>query len=185
MKKEPEIDPEIQEILDEVTRVIDSAYHRMGVTAPTHNGKPVVQMVGSSIRGMNSDELEIWMGAWGAFLAIIFAEGPSPERICKRLHAFTWCVAREHLANMNQTQLGMMWKETRAAVQHRIEALYTNYLKKMGYRGTHVPGMKSETARKTLSEKAKGNTNRAHGKRQGDTKDSNKTATKNKKAKKL
>lgn len=162
------LDPAVHVCIDHIDDVLDAAYHRMGVQAPRHNGRPVLVMVRDALPPPNDEELIIWLEAWGAFLTILFAEGASPLKVLKRLFAFVWAVRRELLVNMTQTELGLLMGETRAAVSHRVNVVYSDYLKRMGFRGTRLPGQKSETSRETFARKAAGNTSRASGRKAGE-----------------
>jgi hypothetical protein len=82
--------------------------------------------------------------------------------------ALTWCVSRENLANMTQTDLALLTHETRAAWCHRVKLIYSDYLKSRGFRGTRVPGQKSEGATKTYARKARGNNSRKSGRKKGE-----------------
>jgi hypothetical protein len=125
-------------------------------------------MVDAFEREVGNEEFQTWLEAWRAFMAVIWQEGPSPEKGLKRLIALTWCVAREYLANMTQTDLALLTHETRAAWCHRVKLVYTDYLKARGFRGTRVPGQKREGATKTYAAKARGNQSRKSGRKKGD-----------------
>lgn len=157
----------VLELCDHIDSVLDAAYQRLGMEAPRHNGRPMLPMIRSEMP-VDDEEAIIWLEAWRAFLNILFDAGPHPERVIKRLYALVWAVDREKVANMSQTGMALLFKETRAATNARIVALYTDFLKKKGFRGTKVPGQKSETACQTFSQKAKGNTSRKSGKKKGD-----------------
>lgn len=161
-------DSVILEICEHIDGVLDAAYHRMGMEAPRHNGRPMMAMIRSEMP-TDEDEALIWLEAWRAFINILFDAGPHPDRVTKRLYALVWAVNREKVADLSQTGVALLFKETRAATNARIAAVYTDFLKKRGYRGTKVPGQKSETACQTFSQKAKGNTSRRSGKKKGDT----------------
>lgn len=163
-----EEEQELEVLEAHMDELLDSAYHRMGVESPRHNGRPVVVMVREEVQRAGEDDALVYVEAWRAFLEILFATGPRPDRVMKRLFALVWAVNRERLANMSQTDLALMMKETRAATQLRIRLLYTDFLKSRGFRGTRVPGQKSETASRISAAKAKGNTNRKSGRKKGD-----------------
>jgi len=152
----------------EIEGVLDTAYRRMGCEPPRRNGKPMLQMVHDEIREMDGDELVIWMEAWRSMFALFFDGGPHPAQVLKNIYALAWCVAREHVANMTQTQLGELFGETRAAWCERIKIVYVDFLKKRGFRGTRVPGQKTEGATKVYAGVQKDNKNRASGRRKGE-----------------
>jgi len=162
------LDAEVAALDGHIHAVLDAAYHRMGCAAPLHNGRPVVQMVHDAVEQLPEEELEIWMEAWRGFLAVLWAEGPSPEKALKRLVSLTWAVSREHLANMSQTDLGLLTHETKAAWCHRIKLVYSDYLRSRGFRGSRVPGQKSETATQIYARAARNNTSRKRGRKKGD-----------------
>jgi len=165
--KEPPLEPELVDISEHIEAVLDAAYHRMGCAAPLRNGRPVVQMVHEATQ-LEDEELWVWLEAWRSMMAIIWQEGPSPERALKRLVALTWAVSRENLANMTMEELGLLTHETKSAWSNRIKIIYSDYLKSRGFRGTRVPGQKSESATKAYAAAAKHNKNRASGKKKGD-----------------
>ena len=165
MRRESDVMLELEEHME---AVLDTSYSRMGCVAPRRNGRPVVQMVDAVEREVGGEEFQIWLEAFRGFMAILWQEGPSPEKALKRLIALTWCVSRENLANMTQTDLALLTHETRAAWCHRVKVVYTDYLKARGFRGTRVPGQKSETATKTYARKAAGNRSRKSGRKKGD-----------------
>lgn len=167
--KEPALDPELVEIGEHIEAVLDAAYHRMGCVTPRRNGRAITQMVTEAKEGMDDDELWVWLEAWRGMMSILWQEGPSPERALKRLMAFTWAVSRESLANMSMTDLALLTHETRAAWSHRVKVVYSDYLKSRGYRGTRVPGQKSEGSTKVYARVAAGNTSRRSGRKKGDT----------------
>jgi len=151
--------------------VLDAAYQRLGMPAPpTRNGRPVRAMMLEELPPRDDEEFIIWLEAWRAMMKILFHEGAHPERVIKRLFAFTWAVDREQLANMTQTDLALMFQETRAAVSHRINLLFSDYLKANKFKCTRVSGQKSETARTISAAKAKNNKNRKAGRKKGDRK---------------
>lgn len=156
------------ELSDHIDEVLDVSYRRMGCVAPTRNGRPVVQMIDSYEREIDDEDFEIWLEAWRGFMSILWQEGPSPEKALKRLIALTWCVSRENLADMSQTELGLLTHETRAAWCHRIKVVYTDYLKSRGFRGTRVPGQKREGSTNIYARKATGNKSRRSGRKKGD-----------------
>ncbi len=162
-------DSDTQGLLNDMSGVLDAAYHRIGMEAPRHNGRPVMAMIRSDVPAATDDDFQVWMEAWRSFLTILFHEGPHPERVMRRLYAFVWAVDREKLANMSQTDLALLFKETRAAVSLRVNLLFSGYLKAQGFRATRVPGQKTEGACKTFARKAAGNHNRKSGRKKGDT----------------
>lgn len=159
---------ELRELEEHIDQRLHAAYLAMGCVAPTRNGKPVPEMVAHVEREVDDEEFVIWMEAWRGFLSILWQEGPSPEKALKRLIAMTWSVARENLANMSQTELALLTHETRAAWCHRIKVVYSDYLKSRGFRGTRVPGQKSESSTKIYAQTATGNVSRRSGRKKGD-----------------
>ena len=155
----------IEELQQHMDGCLDAAYHRLGMMAPRHNGRPMLAQLRAELPPPGDDEVLIWLEAWRSFLNILFDAGPSPERVLKRLYALVWAVDRERLANMSQTDLAELFRETRAAQQARIKMVYSEFLRRRGYRGTKVPGQKTEGACVKFALGAKGNTNRRCGKR--------------------
>ena len=147
---------------------LDAAYHRLGMMAPRHNGRPMMAHIRAELPPAEDDEVLIWLEAWRAFLRLLFEAGPRPDRVLKRLYALTWAVDREKLAHMSQTELAELLGETRAAMQQRIKLVYNDQLSRMGFRGTRVPGQNTETTCRKLERAQKGNTNRRNGRRKGD-----------------
>lgn len=160
-------DRQIAELSEHIDGVLDAAYHRIGMQPPKHNGRPMLAMLKSEMP-TEEDEAWVWIEAWRAFLNILFDAGPHPERVMKRLYALVWAVDREKVVNLSQTGLALLFKETRAASSARIGLLYTEFLKSKGYRGTKVPGQKSESACQNFALRAQGNTSRRKGKKKGD-----------------
>lgn len=161
-------EPVMVQLEEHIESVLDASYRRMGCVAPRRNGRPVVQMVDAFEREVGSEEFQIWLEAFRGFMAVLWQEGPSPEKALKRLIALTWCVSRENLANMTQTDLALLTHETRAAWCHRVKLVYTDYLKARGFRGTRVPGQKSEGSTKIYARVATGNKSRKSGRKKGD-----------------
>ena len=168
MSEEQRFDPEIQELIEHMDGSLDAAYHRLGMEAPKHNGRPMVMQMQQMLPPPGDEEQVIWLEAFRAFLDFLFTQGPRPDRVLRRLFAITWAVNPELLVGMSQTQVAELMKETRAAFQLRVKVVYSDYLRSKGYRGTSVPGQKSETARQTFAARAKGNKNRLKGRKKGD-----------------
>jgi len=98
------------------------------------------------------------------FLDFVFEEGPHPGWVMRRVYALARRYRPELILHMNGTDLGLLFGETRAAQSHRMQLLFDR-LRQAGVRGGRGGGCKSQGSREVYASAARGNHNRAKGKK--------------------
>lgn len=163
------MDPELQGLAADMEQVLNAAYCRAGIELPKRNGRPMAVQMREEMPARTDEEFIVWLEAWAGFLDILFEQGPHPERVMRRLYALVWAVAPERIATMKQTELALLFKETRAAVSQRVRLIFSSYLAANGFKATRVPGQKRASAVEKYRTAQKGNSNRRAGRKKGDS----------------
>lgn len=162
---------ELEKKHERAVRILQAAYERARVAEPKMNGRSFVAFIREADKaeeGEEEEEMSARLRHWALFLAFLFAKGPSPDRVTKRLYAMTWALNKELLLGMNIRQVSELLGEVRATGSLRINNEFTDYLALWGFKGVRVNGQKSQGSRDIFSQLAKGNTNRRHGRKKGD-----------------
>jgi hypothetical protein len=93
-------------------------------------------------------------------LTFLFQNGPHPGAVVRLVYLLAWRTMPELVLNMNGSELAEMMGETRAAWSARNKKMFTDYLRKKGFKATLCHGMKSESACTKYAAAAMRNTNR-------------------------
>lgn len=97
-------------------------------------------------------------------LDFVFQDGPHPGVVMRRLYGLAWAFRRDLIGEMSQRDLAKLFAETPAAMNWRINRMFTDYLKSAGMRG-RLAGQKTLDAVASYARAAKGNQNRKGGKK--------------------
>jgi len=120
---------------------------------------------------LHDDEEDDWetrqarVDTFQRLMDFLFAEGPNPLKAMRRLYVLARCASPQHVAHMNQTEMAVLLNETRAATCEREQRLWERMLERLGFFGTRRPLKKSDGARASYAETAKGNHSRLGGKK--------------------
>lgn len=112
----------------------------------------------------DDDEEAIREESWNKFLNFIFADGPHPGVVMRRVYAAAWAFRKDLVGDMSQRDLAKMFAETPAAMNWRINRMFTDYLKSAGVRG-RIAGQKTLGAVESYRTAQQGNQNRKGGKK--------------------
>lgn len=112
----------------------------------------------------SNEEEAIREEAWNKFLNFIFADGPHPGVVMRRVYAAAWAFRKDLIGDMSQRDLAKMFGETPGAISWRINRIFTDYLKAAGARG-RVAGQKPLSAVENYRAAQIGNKNRSGGKK--------------------
>lgn len=100
-----------------------------------------------------------------ALLGFFFREGPSPERVVRRVFMVAKAYYEPLLLRMSLQQLGRMFGETRATWSWRGKAKLNEFLALRGMQAVKAPYQKSDEVCVKYAAAALGNRNRATGRR--------------------
>lgn len=114
--------------------------------------------------GATAEESAIREEVFNLLFDFIFRDGPHPGVVMRRLYATAWAFRRDLIGEMSQRDLAKMFEETPAAMNWRINRMFTDYLKAAGMRG-RIAGQKSLGAIEKYSRSAQGNQNRKGGRK--------------------
>lgn len=146
-----------------IERRLGIVYRREGFEVPD-NDTPLDALLAKEDN--TADHEPDWLvrcEALRGLLAYFFAEGPHPGVVLRRVFAVTWALDRSLVANMTQTDMAIMFDETKASQSWRIKKIFSGYLQKWGAKGFKAPGQKTETAGRAYAAAAMGNKNRSGG----------------------
>jgi len=118
----------------------------------------------AAAREMEDDHWPLYSRWFALWFEFIFEDGPSPHWALRRLYTLARRYRPELIAHMNGTEVGLLFGRTRAAESNRLQLLFDR-LHKCGVAGFRGGGAKRESTRETFATKAKGNQNRARGKK--------------------
>lgn len=93
-------------------------------------------------------------------LETIFANGSDPRAVAQRTFSLVGWLFRDLQLNMSLDALGKLFAEERATQSWRSKVFVEAMLRNAGFRGCKAAWQKPESAVRTYSEKALGNTNR-------------------------
>jgi hypothetical protein len=113
------------------------------------------QMADAEERGQR-----LLMAFFTKFFDFLYEDGPHPGWVLRRLYVLARRYRPELILEMNGTDLGLMFGETRASQSYRMQQIFDR-LKLSGVRGFRGGGCKTESAREAYAESAEGNHNRA------------------------
>jgi hypothetical protein len=100
-------------------------------------------------------------------LDFLFADGPHPGTVMRRLYAWVKKYRPEAIWDMGYRQLGKLFDESGGAQEWRVGALLDDYAKAKGHKGVKMPWQRTDEACESYSQSQKGNANRVGGKRAG------------------
>jgi hypothetical protein len=93
-------------------------------------------------------------------LLYFFADGPHPGCVLRRVYAVTKAVKPKLCLDMTLEELALMFGETKAAQQWRIDKIFNDYQRLRGVKGFKAAFQKSDEARAAYSRAQRGNHNR-------------------------
>lgn len=143
---------------------------------PVLNRTPLDEVVGREARDPLStqgaaeearlaEEWRIRRSAHDMLLEYIFADGPRPDRVIRRVYALAKAVRADLIWDMSYEDLGLMLAETRAAQAWRFDKIICGTLKAAGFLGFRFPHQKGLSAIPHYAAAQKGNSNRRGGKK--------------------
>lgn len=107
---------------------------------------------------------ELLLTFFDRFFEFLYEDGPHPGWVLRRLYALARRYRPSYILHMNGTDLGLMFGETRAAQSWRTQLIFDR-LKLSGVHGCRGGGFKTESSREAYADAARGNRNRAKGKK--------------------
>lgn len=140
------------------------------------------QEEGMRIEGEEAMRIALEAHFW--LLDFLFADGPHPGKVMRRLYAWVKKYRPEAVWDMGYRDMGKLFDESGAAIEWRVSVLLDDYAKAKGLRGVKMPWQRSEEANRNYSAVQAGNANRVGGKRAGKYKAAHTTAAKSKPKKK-
>ncbi|CAN5460444.1 hypothetical protein BH20VER3_BH20VER3_00730 [soil metagenome] len=119
------------------------------------------------IRGALETNWEERVRGMTGMLDYIFADGPHPLAVARRLYAIAKAIRPQCILQMSCAQLAVLCddgkgrsSDGRATVSARIKRLYEEPLRRAGMHGSKAPYQKTESASAKYRESAQGNRNR-------------------------
>lgn len=129
---------------------------------PVYHRTPLEDLIAQE-DGETSDDFAIRCEGADRQLEYIFADGPDPRHVIRRLYAWVKARRSDLLLNMTHHEIGLLLGETRAAGSWRVKKIVNSRLKSAGFKGTQLAAQKSSSACEKYAASAKGNNNRRHG----------------------
>jgi hypothetical protein len=96
-------------------------------------------------------------------LDFLFAEGPHPGVVMRRLYAWVKKYRPSAIWDAGYRQLGDLLGESHAAMEWRIGQIIDNYATSKGMKGVKMPWQRGAAVSETLSKAQRGNVNRLGG----------------------
>lgn len=116
------------------------------------------------------EAMRIWMEAHAWMLDFLFAEGPHPAAVMRRLYAWVKKFRPQSIWDMGYRQLGTLLCESHGAMEWRIGVLLDDYARAKGVNGVKAPWQRTAEACSNYSEAQQGNGNRMGGNKSAKTK---------------
>lgn len=142
-----------------LSRAADRLHEQIDVNTPADEVMLAEEVESFERLTKDEEQMRLLLAFFDRFFDFLYEDGPHPGWVLRRVYALARRYRPSLIMNMNGTDLGMMFNETRAAQSWRIQAIFDR-LKLSGVRGCRGAGFKSEGARESYSESAKGNHNR-------------------------
>lgn len=118
------------------------------------------------VEGMDGEEAaRVAMESHAWLLSFLFAEGPHPALVMRRLYCWLKKYHPEKIWDMGYRHLGLLLGESHAAMAWRVEVMLTKYAQAIGLRGVKAPWQKPEEANGKYEEAQRANCNRLGGKK--------------------
>lgn len=133
-------------------------YRADGYTTVEHRN-PLSELLAKE-DGPVMEEAEIRTEAFRALMDFLFADGPHPGVVVRRVYALAKAICPARLAYMSLADLGLMLGETRAAQSWRVKKIFSYKLQAAGAKATHAAFQKRAGAVAKYAAAQKGNTNR-------------------------
>jgi len=111
------------------------------------------------------DAVRIWIEANGWLLDFLFAEGPHPAQVMRRLYAWVKKFRPEAIWDMGYRDLAVLLGESHAAMEWRISKILDDYARAKGVNGVKAPWQRTEEACDNYARAQAGNSNRLGGHR--------------------
>lgn len=107
----------------------------------------------------DEDRLKFMQAVFDRIFEFLYEDGPHPGWVLRRVYLLARRYCPERMLNMNGTDLGNLFGESRAAQSWRMQKIFDR-LKASGVRGFRGGGCKTEGSRAAYAEAAGGNHNR-------------------------
>lgn len=118
-------------------------------------------------RRETEEATRIWLEANAWLMEFLFAEGPHPGKVMRRLYAWVKKFRPSAIWDMGYRNMGLLFDESGAAIEWRVGAILDEYAKAKGLEAVKMPWQRSEEACESYSDVQQGNGNRVGGKRSG------------------
>jgi len=161
----------MEEVIDFVLR--KNADHITAGLGSLEQESPLEALMRKEEGDLEGEEWTIRLEAFHQVLEFLFAEGPEPLAVIRRLYGIVKALKPELTGNMSCEDIALLcndavqwdekkgeWTAGRATVSARIKRIYNGTLQKAGMRAAKAPFQKSDEAVRTFREAQKGNQNR-------------------------
>ena len=118
-----------------------------------------------SVAFEGEEALRMLLEAHFWLLDFLFAEGPHPGRVMRRLYAWVKKFRPSAIWDAGYRHLGELLGESHGTMEWRIGALIDGYAASKGIKGVKMPWQRGADVSATLSAAQRGNTNRLGGKK--------------------
>lgn len=115
--------------------------------------------------GEGEEAVRMFMEAHAALLDFLFADGPHPAKVMRRLYAWVKKYRPELIWDAGYRQMSVLLCESHGAMEWRIGALIDDFAEAKGLVGVKAPWQRNSDACEGYSKAQKGNANRVGGKK--------------------
>lgn len=158
-------DPDVQRHETRIEHVLGAVY-RDGRWDGVEHATPLSDLLATErADGIQTEEEKIRDEAFARLVDFLFADGPHPGCVVRRIFALAKAIRPQVLCTMSLEEIHLMLGETRAAGSWRIKKIFSGYLAAAGGRAVKARFQKLDTARAAMSRAQRGNHNRADGAR--------------------
>lgn len=146
---------------------------------PVNHHTPLDEVIGrEGMRGLDvgskktaeqkareAEEWAIRRSAIDQMLEYIFADGPRPDRVVRRIYSLVKAQRSDLILDMSYEELALLVGETKAAQQWRFGQVIEGKLREAGFLGIKFPHQKGASTSDTYAAVQRGNSNRRGGKK--------------------
>lgn len=115
--------------------------------------------------GESEEAVLMWLEAQAWLLEFLFAEGPHPGVVMRRLYAWVKKFRPQCVWDAGFRELGLLLGESHGAMEWRIGAMIDEYAAAKGLKGVKSPWQRGDEACAAYAEAQRGNDNRTGGKK--------------------